>query len=320
MATRRRRLRRIALLAALLLIALGGLAYGLVLWLLPSAIAYAPNAKRATEELVEPPAEALRGLQVARALRVPVGPPAAELSVWILDPRTSAPRATVLVLHGIHDSKRSMLGLGRALAAAGYRAILVDHRGQGSSSGRWLTYGVVEAVDCSQLLDALARQGLLARPLGVVGFSYGGAVGLQLAGRDPRVVAVVSVSAFAALDESLIARYARRFAPGPGHLLTQGQLAGGIARASQLTGVDLRQASAERAVARTRAPVLLVHGDADRNVPVEHARRLHAAAGPQRSRLVILPGKDHLGALADASGQVRRELLAWLERWLVSGR
>jgi pimeloyl-ACP methyl ester carboxylesterase len=287
---KRRWRRRLTVIAALLLLGALGL-YLLVLALLPSAIVYAPNAKRTIDPAEDPGPGQLRALGVSRALRVEVGPPAASLSCWLVDPPSRpAPAGTVLVLHGIRDSKRSVVGFGRALARRGYRAVVVDLRGHGRSSGRWLTYGVVESRDLSQLLDALQARDLLHRPVGAVGFSYGGAAALQLAARDARVTAVATVATFSALHE-VVPLYVRRMVPLLGRLVSRGQIDRALERAGQLAAFDPRQASPLRAVGRTRAALLLVHGAEDRNIPASHARALHAAA--DRSELVLIPGADH---------------------------
>ena len=52
---------------------------------------------------------------------------------------------------------------------AGYRAVLVDLRGHGRSTGKYLTYGVQEAQDISQVIDALEQQQLIAGEIGVLG-------------------------------------------------------------------------------------------------------------------------------------------------------
>jgi uncharacterized protein len=46
------------------------------------------------------------------------------------------------------------------------------------------------------------------------------------------------------------------------------------------------------AIDRVRCPVLLVHGDRDRLIPVSHARALKERLG-DRARLVVLEGRDH---------------------------
>ena len=56
-----------------------------------------------------------------------------------------------------------------ALAFAGYRVALVDLRGHGRSTGEYLTYGVREAQDVSQVIDAMEQQQLIAGTIGVFG-------------------------------------------------------------------------------------------------------------------------------------------------------
>ncbi len=129
-----------------------------------------------------------RCLAVTAVRRVAVGPPPASIALWLIDPPDVVrPRATIIVLHGLNDGKASMVGVGRALAAAGYRCVLMDLRGHGRSSGKWAIFGVVESRDLSQVIDNLVEQGLQAGPMGIFGTSYGGAAAIQTAGRDSRV-------------------------------------------------------------------------------------------------------------------------------------
>ena len=86
-----------------------------------------------------------------------------------------------------------MLPAARKLARDGYRVVLVDLRGCGRSSGEWISWGGIEIHDMSQLLDELHRRGLADDRVGVVGFSYGGSLGIQLAAVDRRVKAVVAL-------------------------------------------------------------------------------------------------------------------------------
>lgn len=307
MSARRRWLRRLLGGGGLgLLLGVVGI-YVVVLWALPSAISYAPNAERPIDSAGDPSAGALHALGVSRGLRVAVGPPAASLSLWIVDP-TGPARDTVLVLHGIRDNKRSQLGLGRALAAAGHRAVLVDLRGHGRSSGRFLSYGVIESRDLVQVIDALAERGSLTGEVKAVGASYGGAVALQLAARDRRVTAVATVATFTSLRD-VTPLYLRRLVPGVGRLVTSGQIDEALERAGREAGFDPREAAPVRAVARTHARLLLVHGADDGNIPVSHARALHQAAG-RRSQLLVIPGADHATVMGHP--RVTRAVLDWL--------
>src|SRR6266542_258703 len=146
------------------------------------AIVDAPNAEAAAPP---PPGDGER--------RIDVGPAApATLAVRVEEPRLP-PRATIFVLHGIGDHKESMEHWGERRTTTGYRAVLVDARGHGHSTGRWLTYGVLESRDLSQLVDKLGIDG----PIGVMGVSSGGATAIEWDGRAPRVRAVVAVAPFA---------------------------------------------------------------------------------------------------------------------------
>ena len=281
---------------------------------LPGMIVTSPNADRTFDARGDASAgELARG--VSRQLRVAVGPPAASLSVWIVEPSAGAPRATVLVCHGLHDQKRSLLPVAKQLAGNGYRAVLVDLRGHGRSSGRWLTYGVVEAADLGQVLDALEHENLLAGPVGVYGTSYGAACALMLAGRDPRVRAVVSVAPFATMQDE-VPYFIRHSSRVPRWFIADETITRAIDDAGKLAGFDPKQASPLAAIQRTQAHVLLIHGEPDEKTPVEHSRQLHAAA-PGLSQLMLIPSAEgHDLFFRDRDGAIARATQAWFKEWL----
>ncbi len=302
-----------ARLALAVLAALGApYSQGCTRWI-AHAIVDAPNAGRSFDIDEEEDGARRRQLGVGRRLDVDVGPPAARLVVWIIDPAptvasSSRPRGTILLLHGVRDSKLSQVSLGRTLSASGYRAVLVDLRGHGDSTGDWLTYGVIEARDLVQVLDALGNEGLLDGLVGAMGTSHGGAVAIQLAAIDSRLEALVAVSTFTSVREvvpSYVARY------GLAWLVSEATLDRALAQASGFAGVDLDDASPLQAIARTQARVLLMHGEDDEHIPCEHSRRMHAAAAG-RARLLLLENEDHASIAAGGAGTMA-EILAWLD-------
>jgi pimeloyl-ACP methyl ester carboxylesterase len=281
-----------------------------------SALIYAPNAGHPPD----PTADALPpvpGGVSARGLRIPVGPPAATLSVVLVD-GAGAPRGTVFVLHGIRDHKKSMLGWAINLARAGYRAVLVDSRGHGGSSGDFLTYGVVEARDLSGVLGALSDQGQVAGKVGVMGVSYGAATAIEWAGVEPRVAAVVALAPFSSL-RAVVPGYVRHFFPAAEVLLPGFLVDRAIARAGRDASFDPDAASPLAAVARTRARVLLFHGGADDNIPPSHSEAIHERA-PDHSEVVIVPGATHDTITWDPRGELWRRAQAWLDEGLLAAR
>jgi pimeloyl-ACP methyl ester carboxylesterase len=77
-------------------------------------------------------------------------------------------------------------------------------------------------------------------------------------------------------------------------------------------GVNLLDANPEAALQRIRTPVLLIHGEADRNTPVYHARAL-AAAQPAAS-LWIVPGAAHTASWRAEPEAFSRRIVAFLRR------
>lgn len=250
-----------------------------------------------------------------RFVRVDVGPPEASIGSWIFDPPDGGePRGTILVLHGVADGPFWMRGKARTFAAHGYRAVLVGLRGYGESSGDFRSFGVIERRDLRQVLDRLECDGLVVGQVGVWGMSYGGATAIEFAGVDPRVRAVVSVGAFADM-RGAIPGALKTFFPVFTWFKSDEEYRRIIDAVGEVGGFDPDEASPVRLIARTTAPVLLIHGDWDAIVSPEHARRLHEAA-PGHSKLIEIPATGHFGTYLDFGGRVRDASLEWFDRWL----
>ncbi|MFA9479291.1 alpha/beta hydrolase family protein [Phycisphaerales bacterium AB-hyl4] len=236
----------------------------------------------------------------------------------VVEPVPTEPRGTIIVLHGIFGSKDTLPAMwGRVAAGAGYRSVLVDLRGQGHSTGDWLTYGVLESRDLVQVLDELERRELLAGPVGVIGISYGGATAIQLAAIDPRVEAVVAFAPFATF-ESVVPDFGRAILGPFAWLVSPTTTHNAIRYTQHHNGTPPIAASPLEAIARTNAAVLLLHGQRDRHVPLRHSRQLlHAARGP--AKLVVLEHEDHESLAMrprHSLMQLREEILNWLSLWL----
>lgn len=284
-------------------------------WSVALAIALAPNVLRTPHaNPVELPRElAERG---AVQLETTVGPPAATLAYWWLEPSSAPARGTIVLLHGVRMDHRSLVGAGIAFQEAGYRSILVDLRGHGESSGRYLTYGALESSDLSELLDSFSARGAALGNVGVFGFSYGAAVALDLGARDQRVCAVVAAAPFASLRE-VVSDYRHKYLPAALNLIPERWFDAAIDDAGWLAAFNPDQSSPLLAVGSSRAHQLLLHGTADTQVPLRHSLALSSLAGP-RAELRTILGAEHYDLPRGV--QVEHEALRWFERWLAPGR
>jgi alpha-beta hydrolase superfamily lysophospholipase len=243
------------------------------------AIADAPNQGRPAE-LINRPINSAEGERL-----VDVGPPAAKLAVVIVEPKLP-PRATIFVLHGIRSHKESLRHWAEHLSDAGYRAVLVDSRGHGHSTGDWLTYGVQESRDLSQLIDVLHIEG----PIGVMGTSYGGSTAIEWSARESRVRAAVAVAPFASLRD-IVPVYTRRLVPVVGGLIPHFVQMRTVDAAGRLAGFDPDAASPRAAAHASATPILILHGTKDVRVPYSQSELTASAA--QNVTLVPIDGQDH---------------------------
>jgi len=139
---------------------------------------------------------------------------------------------------------------------------------------------------------------------------------MVLAGSSSVRRAAVAIAPFRSLA-AVVPSYVHHYLPVIGHLIPDSFIAGGIAQAGLLGDFDPAAASPEVAISRTRAQVLLIHGEADDHIPAEHSKRLHAAA-PDHSELVLVPEDDHFSIIGDRTGVIGKQGMAWLHRWLDS--
>jgi fermentation-respiration switch protein FrsA (DUF1100 family) len=208
------------------------------------------------------------------------------LHAWWIPTRVAPARGHVLFFHGNAGNVSHRLEHARALSAAGLDVLLLDYRGYGRSTGRPSEEGL--ARDARAARAALVAGGQVD-PLRLVymGESLGGAVALRLA-LEVAPLACVLQSTFTSLRD-----VAREHYP---------------AALSSLAG---RAYPSLDRIGRLRAPVLIVHGDADEIVPLAHARALFDAARDPR-RLHVVPGAGHNDLVQVMGPSYGTEVASWL--------
>ena len=261
-------------------------------------------------------------------------------------------RPTVVLCPGYTYIKSLALpDIARSLNAAGYAALIFDYRGFGDSEGprfRLLPWEQVAdvraAVSCA--LDQAVVDG---SRLAVLGLSLGGSHALTAAAVDARVSAAVAIEpvghgarwlralrrhweweAFRrqlAQDRATRARSGRSARVDPLDIVLPDPASRDFLEAAyneypqMQCDVALESAEAlteyepEQLVERiSPRPLLLIHGDADRMVPLDESRALLARAG-EPSELIVLPGVGHFDWVLPKSpgfAEVVGHLLAFL--------
>lgn len=219
--------------------------------------------------------------------------------------KPQAPRGTVVLLHGWMMNGDSMLPWSLQLAESGYRVITIDLRNHGQSGAGPSGYGTFESDDVVDVIDTLQQRGEVVGPLYLFGVSYGAATALFTADKlGDRVTGVVAMESFANAGEAIRSMIPHLMSLQPTAWKAQAMAAYGrwryggqdinavIAAASQRLDLDLDAVDVTRALADTRACVLLLHGQDDAHVRVDQGRAL-AAASP-RVHYIEMRGEDHI--------------------------
>lgn len=178
--------------------------------------------------------------------------------------------------------------LSQYFAAKGYAVLQPNFRGSSGYGDAWFQNNGFQSwrVAIGDVNDAgrwLVSQGIAdGSKLAIVGWSYGGYAALQSGVVDPgifkAVVAVAPVTDLAGLKEE-----SRNWS---NHVLANRFIG---------SGPHIREGSPAENVASLRAPVLLFHGNLDRNVGINQSRRMadRLRSAGKKVELVVYPKLDH---------------------------
>jgi pimeloyl-ACP methyl ester carboxylesterase len=232
-------------------------------------------------------------------------PGGVRLAVWDCrqsqPPAESSSRLTAVIIHGWGHSRIDMLAWVQPWRREFQRMIVYDLRGHGESTGP-SRLGDGEERDLLALIERLGNDRIV-----LIGHSMGATIAIRAAASDDvaakRVVGVIACSPYAEFHPSL-----------------QGRLRGGDYSARPLTDLALawlrlrgiRPPGALPAAASVRLPTLVIHGSDDRMVPIDHARRIAAAAGAD---LLEADHAGHRDAFQSSRAEARvRRFLAGIGR------
>ena len=219
-----------------------------------------------------------------RTLKTAEGIP---LSSWLLRPPCE-PVGTVILLHGVSESKIAPLPLAKYLYDHCFNVFLYDSRRHGDSGGTYCTYGFYEKHDVSTAITYLqSRTDLQTGKIGLFGSSMGAAVALQAASLDKRVAAVVAESGFARL-RTTFDDYQKKMIKLPFHYLRNLV----IKRSEHLAHFRANAVAPVDAVRDISVPLLLIHGTADRSIRHEYSLEVFRNAREPKE-LWLIKGATH---------------------------
>lgn len=218
-----------------------------------------------------------------------------ELASELYIPQENKPHPALCICHGIpaapHDpTDRGYATLAQRFCHAGFITLIFNFRGAGKSQGNFDIRGwsrdLHAAIDFLSTLKEINKKRIC-----LLGFSGGAAVSVYVTAHDPRVSSLATCACptnfgfFASKEEvpSTIQHFReigvirdKDFPPSVEDWLN------GFETISPIHWIDKISSR----------PLLLVHGDADEVVPLEHAHELYQKA-KEPKELAIIPGAKH---------------------------
>lgn len=194
---------------------------------------------------------------------------------------------TLVVTHGLGAHVENFMPyLTRHVREQKVNGIIFDFRGHGYSDGHVSSFGSREADDLRAVLAWLERtHPERAHRLVFYGFSMGSAAVAPVAAAHPRTAGLIIDSGFAELT-GVAASIGEQMPGGIGRVL----LPAALPIACGLSGANLYAVAPVRDLDGVEFPMLVVHGSADRMIPISQGERLMQIPGVMG---VTVPGGEH---------------------------
>ena len=256
----------------------------------------------------KPPKQADFGPYHAESLKIQ-GYDEVPLSAYLIEPMVEdSIRGVLIFIHGIGSSKEAFFDSARDYAGLNIVSFIYDQRAYGESGGDYITYGFYEKFDLEAIVTFLkARYPNL--PVEVWGTSLGGAVGLQALAHDPRLDFGIISSTFTDL-ETVVFEYQRRYSKGIGlRALTDYALW----RAGKIAGFDPTEARPFVAARQITQPILLIHGDTDKRIGIQHGRTIFKNLASREKQFVSVAGAGHLNTFEVGGEELSERVLEFLD-------
>lgn len=234
------------------------------------------------------------------------------IEAWWISPGKTA-KGTIVLVPGIGDDVASLLPHFIFLYKANYNILAVNLRTHGGSSGDRISLAIYEPLDVVAALNWLQRRAdLKDQPIILIGHSLGGSTVIRAAATRPEVDGVISIAAFASIDDMIDHQLADfpalikplfRLTTDLAFLTWYGVWPAAAAPINDIANIPPR-------------PLFLMHGDADITVLVAGVNRLYDAAARRATKWIVTGGSHTFffnNGDPDVVAEFRRRVLAFLE-------
>lgn len=226
---------------------------------------------------------------------------------WLIHPSTPA-AGTVMLFHGLRNTREQMLSRAELFARNGYRCVAFDHRAHGESQGKRTSFGFLEGRDVSAV-NELVRQRWPNEPRALLGISMGAAA-ICFAARDTsQCDAIILESCYRDIATAFQNRLRHGYPPWYQKLSR-----GVVWITERRLGLRLNQINCSKDIALlTPAPVLLLTGTEDPHATPDEVRQLYECCREPRE-LWLVQNAKHKDVFEVGGSAYQERVLDFLAR------
>jgi uncharacterized protein len=227
----------------------------------------------------------------------------ANLHGWFIEGKKS--KGAIILMHGVRDSRLSLLDRARFLSAAGYSVLLFDFQAHGESKGEQITFGYLESRD-AQAAVKFVHENLPEEKIGVIGISLGGAATL-LAEPQLEINAVVLELVYPDINHAIQNRL-HHYLNFVGDAITPLF----IMQLQPRLGLSTDQLRPITRIGNIKAPKLIIAGSEDKHTLLSESQQMYKSA-QEPKELWIVNGAQHQDIYRFAKQDYELHILKFFE-------
>ena len=229
-----------------------------------------------------------------------------KLKAWYI-PALNKTNKSIVLTHGHPFNKANILDFAPFLHQK-YNLLFFDFRAMGNSDGSFISGGYHEQKDLRAAINYLKKV-KNASSIGAFGISMGAAVIILEAAHNKDIKAIVADSSYK--DLHTVAQDLYR----PFSIFKYPFILFSEMFAKLIYGIDIKETSPVNKVKDVKAPIFIIHGDIDDQIPVEASHAIYNNAN-QPKELWIAKNANHVQAHSLYQEEYEERVLNFFKKYL----